>query len=432
MKLYDKSQIMAALLLMMQALGDYNPIPDGAINVVEFAGAVGDGIVDDTIRVQQALTHCSNNGFVCAIPQHKTLRITRPLYMWGSADLVGVDETSQIYLETGAEPYIINFGISGPQQLQPAWNGKVENVTFRGIGPGSGRILFFWRVDGAQIVNNQFHYGTYSYGAMSSGNNNNIVVNGHINTIRKNITITGNTIDADTTNIGNEGIGLNQWDGATITHNIINGVGDDPIGIHYSKNVQIEYNDLKSVDGRLFVSNSSNVQIRGNTIQRIASSQTGLWYAGISLLYVGHENNSTNGFSAPDTITIENNTLKYPLQSIDNGSAIYVYGGRNIHVHGNTIENDSLTGTITGIHILPFVYTSPAVWTDPFGLDTNNVSRLYSHVITSNHLTGTRPQLIRETGQTCAYYLGPITISNNVAGGYSFICNPTEENNVIQ
>ena len=406
--------------------------PRNTIDIATYSGAAGDGVMDDTARVQRALTVCSDLGWTCVIPANKTFLVTREIYMWGGANLVGTDATSKILLSTGSVPYILNIGISGVQQLKPKWTGTIDHVTFQGVGAGSGRIVFFWRSEGATLSHNVFDVGAYHYGPTSSGNNNAIVVDGNMNYIRKNITITDNTILATGTDvIGSEGIGLGQWDGAEIARNTVSGVGDDMIGIHFSNNINIHDNNLSGVDGRLFVSNSRHVTIANNKVARMASGLTGLWYQGIALLYIGHEANATNNNYAPTNITVQGNTLTYPAGAIDNGAAIYIYGPRNVTVINNTVVNNSSTINVTGLHLLPHAFTGGAVWTDPGGLDPTTVSRVHDVTISGNNLSAGAYHLpLVETGALCTHYVGVVTITNNTARGYSFICNPVNGANI--
>lgn len=428
-------QIISALTILIlndrPARSEPLALSGNTIDIAAYAGAVGDGVVDDTFSVQKALTACSNQGVTCVIPANKQFLITKELYLWGEGNLVGADSTSSINLNTGSVPYVLNVGIGGVQQLKQKWSGRIQNVTFKGVGPGTGRIIFLWRSEGATISNNVFIIGAYGYGPTSSGNNNHIVRNGDANCIRKNLKITNNLVIAEGTDlIGNEGIGLNQWDGAEIAYNTVSGVGDDMIGIHFSRNINIHDNDLSGVDGRLFVANSRHVTIVNNKVSREASKLTGLWYQGIALLYIGHEADVPNNESAPTHITARGNTLTYNPGAVDRGAAIYVYGPRNVTVSDNIVVNNSSATTAVGIHLLPFVFLKGSVWIDPDGLDPHMVSRVHNVTIANNNLNrGSHPMSVIQTGQHCDYYVGPVTIANNLAGDYSFICDPVTREN---
>ncbi len=425
--------LVAMVLCAYPAQSDFRAMRNDTLDIASYSGAVGDGVSDDTKKVQKALTFCSNQGVTCVIPANKTFLITKELYLWGAGSLVGVDSTSSIHLNTGAVPYILNLGIGGVQVLKPKWSGRIQNVTFKGVGPGTGRIIFLWRSEGGTISNNVFMIGAYGYGPTSSGNNNNIIRNGDANCIRKNLKITNNLVVAEGTDlIGNEGFGLNQWDGAEIAHNKVSGVGDDMIGIHFSRNINIHDNELSGVDGRLFVANSRYISIVNNKVSREASKLTGLWYPGIALLYIGHEADMTNNESAPSHITAHGNTLTYEAGAIDHGAAIYVYGPRNVTITNNKVINNSSTNNAVGLHLLPFSFSRGAVWRDPDRLDPSEVSRVHDVTISNNNLNGGRyPLALVETGHHCSHYVGSVQITDNVAKEYSFICKPVSSGNLL-
>ena len=424
----------ALFLTVQPPQSDSQVLHTDTVDIARYSGAVGDGIVDDTAKVQKALTTCSNHGLTCVIPSNKRFLITKQLYLWGEGSLIGVDSTSMLLLRTGHVPYILNIGISGAQKLEQKWSGSIEHVTFRGVGPGTGRIIFLWRSEGGTISKNVFNIGAFGYGPTSSGNNNKVVRNGDGNCIRKNITITDNMIFAEGTDvIGSEGIGLNQWDGAEIARNVVHGVGDDMIGVHFSSNINIHDNDLSGVDGRLFVSNSHHVMIENNKISRVASPSTGLWYPGIALLYIGHEGDRTNKERAPTSITARGNTLIYNEGAVDRGAAIYIYSPRDVTIANNQVINNSSTVSAVGIHLLPFPFSKGVIWTDPDGLDPPTVSRVHGVTISNNNLSGGAYHLpLIETGFHCTHYSGLVKITDNTASRYSFICGPETNSNLVR
>ncbi|MES2406651.1 MAG: hypothetical protein V4528_04925 [Pseudomonadota bacterium] len=386
-------------------------------------GAKGDGVTDDTESLQRAFNVCSRKGLICKIPGGRNFLVTSPLFLWGQASIEGDKTKGIITFNVKSSPYLLNIGISGRKKLAEPFSGNISGVHFKVIGGNEGRIIFFWRTDGAQILNNTFDVGRYAYSATSSGNDNNWVVNGFQNLIRKNISIIGNKIVASSNDSGSEGIGLGNFDGALISGNTIIGVGDDPIGIHFCKNIKILNNELKSVDGRLFVVNSSNVEIAYNNIERMRSLKDNKFYTGISLLYVGFETLNKNEFSAPTNIDIHNNYLYYPPGAIDQGAAIYLYGTREAVVKLNSVVNDSATVTATALHLLPATFTG--LWRDPDHVDHSNIARVRDVVITNNVSKGKYPLEMIMSGN-CIDYDGRINVNNNTASGFKFYCNKVD------
>ena len=383
-------------------------------------GAKGDGVTDDTHAIQKMLSLCSARAMTCVVPAGKSFLVTGPLYIWGKANLIGEELQGVILFNNHTSPYLINIGISGPQSLEEPFSGEIQGVAFKVVGGEGGRILFFWRTDGASVSKNLFDVGQYAYSATSSGNDNNIVKNGFVNCIRKNVEITENTIIATADYDGSEGIGLGHFDGALILNNRIRGVGDDPIGIHYSSNVRIANNDLASVDGRIFVSNSNKVAIKNNRHERMQSARRGKFEAGISLLYIGFETFKSNQNAAPRDIQIHQNTLYYPPGSVDQGAAIYLYGPRDVSVEGNEIINDSDGVTAAAIHVLPTKFEG--TWKDPESLDPSHLARVHNTSIISNVSKGRHPLPMNMSGN-CDGYAGRLTVTGNMASNFQFYCD---------
>lgn len=385
-----------------------------------FFGAKGDGVTDDTQAFQKMLSLCSARGTTCVVPEGKSFLITGPLYIWGKANLVGTARHGTILFDNPTSPYLINVGISGPQIIEQPFSGEIRDVAFKVVGGKGGRILFFWRTQGAVISKNLFDVGRYGYSATSSGNDNNIVKNGFANCIRKNIRITDNVIVATADHDGSEGIGLGHFDGAVIVNNRIRGVGDDPIGIHFSRNIRIENNELASVDGRIFVSNSKGVTITKNRHERMRSPKNGKFETGISLLYVGFETFKTNNNAAPRDIHVSENKLYYPAGSTDQGAAIYLYGPRDVSVEHNEIINDSSQVTATAIRVLPAKFAGS--WTDPDSLDPSHLARVHNLSISANVSRGRYPLSMDMSGN-CDGYVGRLTVTGNTASNFQFYCD---------
>ena len=397
------------------------PVPSaGASNApvsVADHGAVGDGVVDDTVAVQSALTECSQNRRTCLLPTGKVYKITSPLFMWGEANLFSWQTTSTAFGElafsAGAAPYLFHIGISAINTPEQPWSGTIKNIRLRVVGGTAwGRILYFWRVNGGVVTGTVGEVGTYPYSLTSSGNDN-AYLSGN-DAIRKNITISNNVFHSTGGDLGSEGIGMGSCDGLVIDSNTITGVGDDVIGVHYCRNVVIRDNTLSSTDGRIFVVNSVNVKIHDNLHTRVPRLDTGAYVSGIALLYVGHEMHSTSGFYAPENVDVRGNTLIYPPGSLDAGGAITLYGARTVNVIGNTIINNSSLVTAHGIYTAPWDY-SEGTWTDPTGLD-GQTARMRDITIAGNQLVGAYPLPISQTG-AAASYLGTYTVALNVAKG---------------
>ncbi len=431
---------------------------EGKTQIDTTAGAAtGDGITDDTLAFKAKLLECSQNNYTCFIPAGANHLITDNLFMWGDACLTG---PGTITFDTDLinESFLLSIGISGKSlgviddnKTEVIFSGEINDVNFvlaesglsQAAKPG-GRIIFFFRTDGAIIDNNTFNVGSNKYSATSSGNQNSWL-SGLNHYVRKNITITNNTLNASVDWRGSEGIGLGWFDTALIQNNQINGVGDDPIGIHWSNNIDILSNTLSSIDGRLFVSNSTDVEIAYNTHTRVAAPD-GQFYKGIALIWTGFENNRpTSVEHAPTNYYIHDNNLFYTDGAIDNGAGISMRASRFFIVEDNNIYNNSSVSTASAIHIWPTelfswpTTTSITEWDDPDNLDDQGNwidsglrARVHAVTVRRNTGAGTYPQRIIMTGN-CVHYVDPannVIIENNTASAYQIYCGINNTTNL--
>lgn len=387
--------------------------------VITAYGAKGDGVTDDTVSVQKALSYCSNSGATCKIPADKAFLITRPLFLWGHSNLRGEDGSGALVFNVASAPYLLNIGISGKNKAAAPFSGEISHVLFKTIGGPGGRIIYFWRTDGATIKMNAFIVDQYAYSATSSGNDNRWLINGFANCVRKDVRIIGNKISASGKELGSEGIGLGNFDGAIISNNEIVGVGDDPVGIHFSKHILINNNQIKSVDGRVFIANSSDVEISHNHIERMSSLSGMKFYVGIALIYVGVETLADNSFAAPSGVLIRDNFLQYPAGAVDQGAAINLNGVRKTSVEHNRIRNDSRLVTATALHLSPVIYSGN--WADPASVESSKIGSVGDVDIRSNISDGKYPLKMLMTGN-CNAYRGTVTVRDNVAQDFDFYC----------
>ena len=79
------------LLPLLLLLIFYSPsaltIATAGIPITKY-GTKGDGITDDTVLVQKALSYCSDNGITCTVPANRRFLIREPLFLWGGSDSI--------------------------------------------------------------------------------------------------------------------------------------------------------------------------------------------------------------------------------------------------------------------------------------------------------------------------------------------------------
>lgn len=402
----------------------------GASKRPEDFGCVGDRTTDDTAAFNAALAACSRNGLSLALTPGKEYRITGRLFMWGKCSIYGPGKL--VFALDTATPFVINVGISALTVLEEVWSGRVQGVQheiisgYDGTAASAGRLYMLWRTDGATFLNNHLDCGQWAYSLTSSGNNNDYVINGFTNCIRKNIYIGHNTAVANDDELGGECYALEFFDGIEIVRNSALGFGDDPIALHFCTNFKILYNETSGTDSRLFISQSQNGEIAYNTLRRVLAGLDGLPKTGIALLYVGWEDSTNpNAVGAPENIFIHHNTMIYEPGTIDIGSAMHLYGLRNCRIEDNKVYQNSAKSDAYGLLLQPMIPTNP--WPDPSGLDST-AARIYQVDIKRNDLTaGIYPLLFGLTALNPANFIGPVVSEANIAGSYFRSANNVTE-----
>jgi hypothetical protein len=332
----------------------------------------------DTQELQAALDHCSNSGDTCVIPAGKKYIVDDSLYIWGAGSLKGESATSEIFFSPTRAVSLLHVGVKGPYRsvqgdpanIKPAFSGTISGITFR-IDPAiyaptndgdttppdpaqinagdatrritllpveeapSSRLIYFWRTSGASLIGNQFFLNYARYSATSSGNYSYYLYGN--NYIRKNLKIIDNTIDSKDFTYqsvhGNEGIGLNGFDGARIEGNTIRGVADDIIGIHFSTDVLIRGNVGDGTKGAVYTASSRCVAIMNNSLTRRAHNG-----GGMELIELGFESGDTPNDRPPTQHVVTGNQLFFPVGTNNAGSAIKAWSPRAVKIAGNFVD----------------------------------------------------------------------------------------------
>jgi len=433
------------------------------VSVTQF-GVRADGVTDDTVALQKSLTYCSDQSTVCSLPADSKVRITAPVFIWGGASLAG-KSGSEILLdiEVLTDRFVVNLGLRTKGEAGTVFTGQIGGVTFRTLSgprdkwledksPIAGRIIQIWRAKQARIVNNRFQIGEYYYGAIGSLKHKEWLT-GKKQYVREYLTIAHNQVIASSTAHGMEGMGVSYAKNVLFYRNVVRGVGDDIIGIHFSEGVRILENDLSGVDGRIMFANTSGAEIDGNLVRRQRSPVTGKFSRGQSLIAINYSRNTRVPQPRSKDVVISNNTLVYPKGSLDRGGAIMVRASVNIRIEANRIVNDSESSTVAGVWVAPVVIDrskrrvknynrkrqqeqrdskatnstgediqSPLVSKAVKGTRQIDYLAVENIRIVRNHFSGVNPVGVKQTGR-CDLYLGSFEVRGNEGANHSYSCS---------
>lgn len=320
-------------------------------------------------------------------------RITRNLYLHGRFDLVA-DGAVTILLDADlndadGHEYWINGGVKAKGQLAAPWNGRIEGVRFvvtaRGV---CDRILNVHRGDDWRVERCIFDVTARGANPAANGgigcyNNaawcdHPVKREGRINACR--------FLAAQAAAHGSEAIGLGNAQRTWITGNVINGWGDDAIGLHTCEDFAVENNYCATRDGRIYLSGSRRGWVRGNHVERIADPD-GTWVAGGALIGVEIEAASQ---PAPSALVIAENQLFHGAGIATPTYGIRLRAVRDTRVAGNLIHDDSGNGYgITWEGQIP-----PAGWSDSDGLDRDGKARVRNLRVAGNMTSGKTRMLV--------------------------------------
>ena len=366
-------------------------VAEESVDVTTF-GVVANGIADDTVPMQTALTHCSEGRLTCVVPRGARIRITKPLYLWSGGSLRG-ERGSEFLLAMAddADRFVFNLGIRGRQRIAQPHTGSISGLKFRILAgpsdkwaddksPISGRVIQFWNVDGSRIQGNWFSLGSFFYGATAAQKNKAWLTGPQS---RRGIKILDNEVHAEAVAHGMEGLSVGYCSEVEIRGNLVVGVGDDPIGIHFCEDVVVAKNRTRGVDGRIYISNSKRVLVRNNDVRRSPSPVDGKFRAGTALIWVGYDRNARKLWPEPEDIEISDNRLEYPRDAIDTGGAISIQGGDRIKVTSNKVINHSKSVRAKAVSLKPY-----------FDLRRLQFHQLGEVTVVDNSATGRYPLVI--------------------------------------
>lgn len=391
-------------------------------------GITGDGIHDETKKIQNAQDFVYSHS-----PQKGKLRfkkgkfiLTRTMYIYGPVSWVGAgSKLTEIHLHGNYgnsvdTTFSIAFGIK-QKRVNSAW----QNASFEGFkicldkGVKTDNALNLFLAKDVAIKNNNFYFDEAdSVGgwltAIESRHNSAWSTGPYV----RNIVIANNYLTAKHSAKNGEAIGLTIAHGFSITNNYIKGFGDDGIGIHNCTDGTIRGNKLYLLDGRIYISNSQDINVIKNYVTRIADPK-GRFYGGGAFIMTDMEYGDT--LSTNKYITIDSNTVELPAQIPSVTYLIRAQGIQSGIISNNVIiSNSSLAQS--SIVISPD--KNPA-WkgrtTDPDY--KKGVVSPRNILVYNNICKGTHPAPIIENAMSGTIISGPVYYCNNVTPSYKVIGN---------
>jgi len=396
-------------------------------------GVVGDGVADDSVAFNLCLKAAGDTGRPVFIPAGATIRVTRNLFIYGRACLVGEDrERSSIVLDgdleaqgAGMSAYWVNFGITSRGGSVIAWVGRVSGVQFRvtlaGFGSASAmHAIQFHRAEDfvfEDCLIDLRPIGHRNCAAMASQYDNWCAAPGTARGRIENNTVLGAS-DGNPATGGSGGINLVGLDGGLIAGNRVEGFADDAIALIDCRNCLVRDNRVKGVRSRIAAFSGSDITFLANILERQAGAD-GIWVASTDF-YCAF---LAGAYSpAPENIRFICNTAVLPASAVDNGgyhNFLDIGGVRTCIATGNIFINDRNATARTRALVWPFNVF--AGWVDPTGKDPQGISRPYRVIVANNIFAGAYGGRFEEIAVLAADLIGPIVYEGNMASGFGVV-----------
>jgi hypothetical protein len=391
----------------------------------------GDGVTDDSVALTNCLKDASDNAKTVFIPSNMNIRVTRNLFIYGNASIVGENKyRSRITLDgdleasgAGMSAYWVNCGIAGKGGAVSTWTGSISNVHFSVTAKGSGtgaalHALQFHRADDFAFENciiDLRPVGHANRAAMASqidGNWCSSPGTAH-GRIVNNMVFGQNNGNPSTG--GSGGINLVGLQYGLIAGNRVEGFADDAIAMINCSHCIVRDNWVKGVRSRIAAFSGNDIVFIANYLERQAGAD-GVWVANTDF-YAAYLAGSAS--AAPENIKFIGNTALLPATAPDGGgyhNFLDLGGVRGCVASGNIFINDSNQSNKP--RLLTWVFTAFPGWTDPTGKDPPGKSRPYRVMLTNNLMTGEYPGRIEEAAVLADDLVGPIIYEGNLASAY--------------
>ena len=357
------------------------------VSVKDF-GAVGDGVTDDTAAIQAALDSGAKSVYILG----GTYKITDNLYVHGNISIIGDGKSTTTFNLTNVPTYAY-WIICGHSSYgtTATWSGEFSGITLD-VDAAIEIGLYLGSVDKIAVRDVEvITSGNVANGAIKGINN---FVYGS-SQVRRYISIENCTVSDCALGDG-ETVGIGSGNDIVVKNLLVLGGARDDLGIHNCGGVLIEGCTISSYDGRIYVSDSSNVQIVNNKLDYAQASQ------GMGI-YVGSE--STAFPSYAENYIISGNIIKYGTSCNGSSFGIRVESGRQILVSNNRLINQS---SFANGRIVVESQSLPG-WVDPSSIDPNDNPQSHNVTLIGNIVDD----------QIYVPNCNGITISNNVADRYN-------------
>jgi hypothetical protein len=384
-------------------------------------GVVGDGKVDDSVGMNACLKYASDVGKSVLIGADMRIRVTRKLFIYGNASIVGESrESSMVILQTlpGEPPapeHWIHCGIAASSMAPRTWRGRIDNVQFLLKSP-TAEVVTFHAAENVAFTNciiDQVALGHQAGNCLKSGFSN-LCSPGGSCTPRYG-QIVNNTLrawaDGAPVGGGGGGINLGNADSILIAGNHIEGFGDDAIAVISCQHCVIRDNWARGIRSRIGSFSGRQNSFYNNYLER-QPGRDGVWQPA-AMFYATFLQSPYAIPPTPENITFSGNQAVLPAGAPDAGNTpadfMLIGGVHGCVVHGNIFINNSRQTVLPRLRLIPM------------GLDPNlpgdHVSRPRSVEISGNIMSGSFPGTIEE--QLGEGPNGPITYGGNIASGFT-------------
>jgi len=388
--------------------------PDRTSNVKWF-GAKGNGSTSDTTFIQATINTAYGIGVnTIYIPEGNYI-VDSQIFVYGNISIYG-NPGKSVFRFNGAfggdvggnNKFVFILGLSAKGVVNTWTNSYIRDLSFI----GNAGAAFYYAINTFSVNNVCFENlifnwtnidKTAGYGTSIEGLNDSSWSTG---TSRSTVKILNCVVLHKQDSVGAEGVGQSSCDNLEISGCRIYGVGDDSIGIHACTNVIVKNNKCYSTDGRIYISNSQNVLVEGNHVERIQTQISHVWISGGALIMCEIE--GTDNPLACSNIKVVDNTLVLPA-GMTGTSSTYMARFRAVQglICSNNIFEANSDVTVSCINI------------EPQTVLTTKYTPV-NHIISNNIAKGAYPPVIRENGALSTDIVGPVYYSNNNAT-YSII-----------